>query len=132
MIFWAGVLVGAAAAAVALYGRYRVLPAWLTGPTVCKLDAGGCEVLFRSAEAALLGVPNSVLGLAYYPALALGRALGWPPLLLFAGASLAFGMSVRLAYFLLSERLECRVCWIGHACNTTLWLLLLLEVLGAH
>ena len=32
---------GAAAAAAALSGHYRVLPAWLTGPEICRLEDGG-------------------------------------------------------------------------------------------
>ena len=41
--------------AAALYGHYRVLPSWLTGPRICRLEHGGCAVLFRSPRAKLLG-----------------------------------------------------------------------------
>jgi hypothetical protein len=76
ILFW--VLLGATsiAAAAALYGRYRVLPAFLTGPRICRLEAGGCAVLFRTRTAALLGVPNAALGLASSAILAAGRLAG--------------------------------------------------------
>ena len=111
---------GFAAAAAAFYGRYRVLPAFLTGPQVCKLEAGGCQILFRSPEAALLGPPNSLLGLLYYPALALGLVLHWPIEVLWLGAAAAGAMSTLLAFILLKNKLECRICWLGHSCNTVL------------
>ena len=55
---WIALAAGAAAAAAALYGHYRVLPAWLTGPEVCLMEDGGCAVLFRSPRSRLLGVPK--------------------------------------------------------------------------
>ena len=47
-------------------------PGWLTGPEICRLEDGGCAVLFRSPRAALLGIPNATLGLALYALLATG------------------------------------------------------------
>ena len=58
---WIALIAGAAASFAALWGHYRVLPAWLTGPEVCRLENGGCTVLFRSPRASLLGVPNALL-----------------------------------------------------------------------
>ena len=55
-----------------LYGHYLVLPAWLTGPEICQLEAGGCAVLFRTPRARLLGVPNASLGVLLYALLATG------------------------------------------------------------
>ena len=52
MLIWMALFAGGAAAAAALYGHYRVLPGWLTGPEVCQLDDGGCAVLFRSPRSA--------------------------------------------------------------------------------
>jgi len=118
-------LIGFLGAGAALYGRYRTLPSFLTGPNICKLEAGGCQVLFRTPNAALLGVPNSLLGVLYYPLLALGLQLGWPFPLLFAASSFSFGMTLYLAWVLLRDKLECRICWTGHACNTLIWLFLL-------
>ena len=121
---------GWAAALVALYGRYRRLPGWLTGPEICRLEDGGCGVLFRTPEAALLGPPNSLLGALYYPTLAVGLRLHWPPALLLAAATFAFALTVWLGRFLLVKKLECRVCWTGHIVNTSIWLILLGRTLG--
>ena len=120
-----GIALGSAAAAAALYGRYRILPAALTGPNVCKLEAGGCQVLFRTPTAALLGVPNSALGLLFYGALALGLLRGWPRPVLLTGASAALAMSAYLARTLVAQGLECRVCWAGHIANLVIWLALI-------
>ena len=129
-ILFLSVCTGFLGACAALYGRYRTLPAFLTGPNICKLEAGGCQVLFRTPNAALLGVPNSALGILYYPLLALGLHLSWPFLFLFAASSFAFGMTVYLAWVLRRDKLECRICWTGHICNTVIWLILLLKLLS--
>jgi uncharacterized membrane protein len=126
-----GIALGTAASAAALYGRYRVLPAALTGPHICRLEAGGCQVLFRTPTAALLGVPNSALGLLFNCALLLGLARGWPRPRLFLGASGALAMSGYLARALVVQRLECRVCWAGHVANLAIWLGLLIGLSGS-
>ncbi len=120
--------VGSLAAAAALYGRHRILPSFLTGPRVCRLEAGGCQVLFRTPKAALLGVPNATLALVLYAGLVVGTWLRWPTAALLVGASLALAMSVYLAHYLVSRDLECRICWVGHAANLVLWLSLLARV----
>ena len=123
MVHFAGTLIGAAAvagfgaAAAALYGRYRTLPKLFTGPTICRLEEGGCAILFRTPQAALLGVPNALLGVFYYPALVAGLALSVPPPLLLGASLPALAMSAVLARILLRDRLECRICWAGHAAN---------------
>lgn len=123
-LLWAALAVGFASALVALYGRYRDLPGWLTGPATCKLEGGGCQALFRAPRAALLGVPNSLLGAFFYPALAWGLLAEWDSRLLFAAASASLAMSIFLAAGLLSRKLECRVCWAGHWANLAIWLVL--------
>lgn len=128
---WAALAVGWAAALLALYGRCRPLPGSLTGPNVCRLEDGGCGVLFRSKEAALLGPPNSLLGALYYPLLAAGLLRGSPLEPLLAAATLALALSVRLAWILASRRLECRVCWASHGSNLLIWLLLAARALQA-
>jgi uncharacterized membrane protein len=124
ILIWIALLLGAAASAAALWGHFRELPGWLTGPEICQLEAGGCAVLFRTPRAALLGFPNAALGLALYLLLAAGLALDWPPLLLFAMTIPAVAMSVFLGYSLLSRGLQCRICWTGHLANAALFLLL--------
>jgi len=124
VVIWLAILVGACAAAAALYGYFLVLPAWLTGPEICQLEAGGCQVLFRTPRARLLGVPNASLGVLLYALLAAGLLLDWPRLLLFAMTWPAIAMSVVLAYSLITNRRQCRICWAGHAANTTLFVAL--------
>src|SRR4026207_1534428 len=77
LLIWLALLLGAAASLCALYGHYYVLPAWLTGPEVCRLEDGGCAVLFRTPRASLLGVPNALLGVGLYGLLAMGLLLRW-------------------------------------------------------
>lgn len=124
VLIWSALLLGAAAAAAALWGYYRELPGWLTGPEICQLDAGGCAVLFRTPRAALLGVPNASLGLLLYAALAAGLLTGWPAWLLFTMTLPAVAMSAFLGWSLLSRGLQCRICWAGHIANAALALLL--------
>jgi uncharacterized membrane protein len=124
VLIWISLLLGAAASAAALWGHYRELPGWLTGPEICQLEAGGCAILFRTPRAALLGFPNAALGLLLYLLLAAGLALDWPPLLLFVMTIPAIAMSAFLAWSLWSRKLQCRICWTGHAANAALFLLL--------
>ena len=112
---------GLIAATLALYGRYRELPSLFTGPHICRLEAGGCQILFRTRQAALLGVPNSVLGLALYIFLTAGLIGSWPLIWLLLAVIPAFLMSVYLAVYLVRNKLECRICWVGHFANLTLF-----------
>ena len=124
ILIWVALAVGLTASAAALYGHYRVLPGWLTGPRICRLEAGGCAVLFRSPRARVLGVPNASLGIVLYVVLALGLVLEWPPVLLFALTLPAVAMSAFLGYSLIANRRECRICWAGHVANAVLCVLL--------
>lgn len=124
-MIWVTLIVAACAAAAALYGHYRVLPGWLTGPAICRLEQGGCAVLFRSPRAKVLGVPNAALGLALYAVLAIGLLRHWPPALLLLLTTPALAMSFFLGYSLIANKRECRICWAGHVANATLWIQLL-------
>ena len=119
-MIWIALGLGAAAAAAALYGHYRVLPAWLTGPEVCLMEDGGCAVLFRSPRSRLLGVPNALLGVTLYVLLAIGLVLGWPAWMLVVMTIPAVAMSIVLAHSLITRKLQCRICWMGHAANAVL------------
>jgi uncharacterized membrane protein len=129
---WIALAAGAAAAAAALYGHYRVLPSWLTGPEVCRMEHGGCAVLFRSPRSALLGVPNALLGVMLYLILAGGLLLRLPPLWLFLLTLPAVAMSVFLGWSLIRNRLQCRICWIGHIANASLALMLAVRTFAAR
>lgn len=123
-VTWAALVGGAGASAAALYGHYRTLPGWLTGPEICRLEHGGCAVLFRTPRARLLGVPNAALGLTLYAILAAGLALGWPPWSLVVLTLPAVAMSAFLGWSLIRNRLQCRICWTGHVCNALLFVTL--------
>jgi uncharacterized membrane protein len=107
-----------------LYGHYLVLPGWLTGPEVCRLEDGGCAVLFRTPRASLLGVPNAALGVLLYALLAVGLSAGWPAWWLFVMTVPAIAMSAFLGWGLITRKLQCRICWTGHVANAVLGLLL--------
>jgi len=124
IILWLAIVVGTGAALAALYGRYKVLPAFLTGPAVCQLEEGGCLVLFRTKEASLLGPPNALLGVLLYLFLVSGLIGGWPEPLLIAAATAGLAMSVYLARYLIRNHLQCRICWVGHISNAVIWLIL--------
>ena len=124
---WMALTSGLAASVAALYGHYLVLPAWLTGPDVCRLENGGCTALFRSPRARLLGVPNASLGVLLYILLAIGVASRWPPVLLLAMTLPAVAMSAFLGWSLIANRLQCRICWTGHVANGVLAVILALR-----
>jgi len=131
-LIWVALLLGAAASACALYGHYLVLPAWLTGPEVCRLEDGGCAVLFRTPRASLLGVPNALLGVLLYALLAIGLLLGWSTPLLLLMTLPAVAMSAFLAWSLITRQLECRICWTGHVANVVLALALAARALAIN
>ena len=130
LIIWLALILGACAASAALYGYYLVLPGWLTGPEICQLEAGGCQVLFRTPRARLLGVPNASLGILLYVILAAGLILNAPPLLLFVLTWPAVAMSAFLGYGLIVNRRQCRICWAGHIANGVLFVGLGVRAMG--
>jgi uncharacterized membrane protein len=130
VVLWTALAAAAAAAAAALYGHYRVLPVWLTGPEVCLMEDGGCAVLFRSPRSRLLGVPNALLGVLLYALLAVGLILQWPTALLFTMTLPAVAMSLILGRSLIVNHLQCRICWTGHIANAILAATLGLRAVG--
>jgi uncharacterized membrane protein len=129
-LIWIGLLAGVSSSAAALYGHYRVLPAWMTGPHICRLEHGGCAVLFRSPRARLLGVPNAALGLLLYGALAAGLVVGMPWWMLWLMTVPAVAMSAFLGYSLIANKRECRICWMGHVANAVLFVTLAVMMLA--
>jgi uncharacterized membrane protein len=127
-VLWIALILGATASAAALYGHYRVLPGWLTGPEICRLEHGGCAVLFRTPRARLLGVPNAALGLCLYAVLAVGLLMNWPNILLLLMTVPAIAMSLFLGYGLIVNKRQCRICWAGHVANATLFVVLAITV----
>jgi uncharacterized membrane protein len=130
LIIWLALLIGLFAAAAALYGHYLVLPGWLTGPQICQLEDGGCQVLFRTPRARLLGVPNAALGVLLYVILAAGLIVDAPAVLLWALTWPAVAMSGFLGYGLIVNHRQCRICWTGHVANAVLFVALGVRALG--
>ena len=120
VVIWTALCAGSVAAIAALYGHYRILPGWLTGPQVCQLEQGGCAVLFRSPRSALLGVPNAFLGVMLYGLIGAGLLLRWPAWWLVIMTLPAVAMSAFLGWSLISRGLQCRICWTGHIANAVL------------
>ncbi len=120
-VIWLALAGGTVAAAAALYGHYRTLPGWLTGPEICRLEDGGCAVLFRSPRSALLGVPNALLGLMLYALLAAGLLLRIPAWMLLGMTLPAVAMSLFLGRSLIVNGHQCRICWAGHVSNFVLF-----------
>jgi len=130
VLIWLAIAGGTAAALAAWYGHYYALPGWLTGPQICKLEAGGCAVLFRSPRSALLGIPNATLGLALYALLAAGMAGHAPPWVLLTMTVPAVAMSAFLGWSLIRNGHECRICWLGHFSNAVLFAALAVKAGG--
>lgn len=130
VVVWMALMIGAAASTAALYGHYYVLPSWLTGPRICKLEDGGCAVLFRSPRARILGIPNATLGIALYALLAVGLIRGWPASWLATLTLPAVAMSAFLGWSLIVNERECRICWAGHIANAVLFTTLVAATLS--
>jgi uncharacterized membrane protein len=81
----------------------------------------------KTPRAHLFGIPNSLLGALYYPAIAVAVWLELGPIaaiVLLAAALIAAATSAVLAYSLLFvTRRACPFCWTSHAVN---WALLAL------
>jgi len=111
--------------------QYRVVPPdprWL--PRVCRMEEGRCATILQTREARLLWIPNSVLGLLFYPlvfASALWglwghRAWLWVAVGSATGATL---VSAYLAWALLVRlRTPCALCYLAHTVNLLLLVLL--------
>ena len=100
-------------------------------PNVCRLDEATCASVVFTPQARLVGVPNSLLGIAWYAALLVGVATGvvWRPpyhALYLAAASLTVAFAGYLTHALVRVlRVGCRLCFASHAINATLLALLL-------
>ncbi len=106
---------------LAYYRRFR------QGHGVACPVRGACASVLETEQARVFGVPNSLLGILFYAGtlgcLAGRQATGRTEWIAaaFAGAVLATGFGVALAYALLFRlRLSCPLCWTSHAINALL------------
>lgn len=99
-------------------------------PKVCRLGTGDCARVVDTPHAKLFGVPNSVYGLFFYAYLILDLFWFPPGPALFLGAFAAL-RSLTLAYSLLFIiRTPCFLCFVSHAVNLTLFVLLFMAYRG--
>jgi len=111
-----------AAAAVGLANAAYFIAAQCAGNTPDRRTT--CATLATRPEARLLGVPNSIVGIAYYAAVIAAsgdsRTMAWAAWLSVA----AFATSAYLAHALLFRlRARCTSCFTAHVINGTLLLL---------
>lgn len=115
-----------AAAAIGAYRRER-------GKADAEPSGPACRSVFQTPHAHALGLPNGVVGLAFYLmviALAIARAAGASPLVTEVAAAIALvavAFSIYLAYLLVFRlRMSCRICHTGNAINVVLAILCIL------
>ncbi len=112
------------------YRWMRPDAAWI--PTFCRMGEQTCASIVFTPSARILGLPNSVLGQAFYAALLGGTLLGLldQPLLLAlyrAGSLATVVLAVYLSYALLFVlRVPCPLCFASHGINAVIFVLLLL------
>ena len=124
---------------LAYYGRVKKAR-WVPG-ALCAREGSNCVAVVRTIYARVFGVPNSLLGIAYYLALvgwilagggrasAAGTA-GWLHgvwWLLVAASGIAVVLGLYLIHALWRIlRVHCTLCYAAHAINSVLLVLLIL------
>ncbi len=101
-------------------------------PIFCRLDETTCQHLMSTRNARILGVPNFVLGLLYYTAMAL-YAIGGNsvqkiisfPLVAFVSLLTVF-LGMYLVYGLVAKlKMHCVLCYASHTSNLIIFLALM-------
>jgi len=124
---------------LAYYGRVRKAR-WVP-PALCAREGSNCVAVVRTFYARVFGVPNSLLGIAYYIAL-IGWILAGGGRASAAGTAVwlhgvwwllvaASGVAVVLGLYLIHAlwrilRVHCPLCYAAHAINSVLLVLLIL------
>ncbi|MCS7172934.1 MAG: vitamin K epoxide reductase family protein [Armatimonadetes bacterium] len=111
--------------------QHRVLPSdprWL--PQFCRMEQGRCLSILEAPEARLLGVPNSMVGLGFYPGVFAAVLLAQLGDRRWLGAVLAAALGAVLAGLYLvwalvwRLRTHCPLCYLAHVVNAALLALL--------
>ena len=120
-----GLLIATYFTAVA-YHWVRADVRWV--PAFCRMDEQSCAAIVFTPQARLSGLPNSVLGQAFYIAVLLGVQFGWvhAPDLLRIGYLVASAITVcvgaYLSYSLLfTLRVSCPLCVASHGINLVIF-----------
>ena len=124
---------------LAYYGRIRKAP-WVP-KILCAREGSSCVTVVQTPYARVFGVPNSLLGIAYYLAILvwlpwtsavrlqeehLWLVLGWTGALVLGGVA-SLGLGFYLTYALRRIlHIDCPLCYTVHSINAALVLLLLL------
>lgn len=99
-------------------------------PRFCRLESKTCQRIVDTPQARLFGIPNSDLGIVYYLGL-FGSSLissSWAQLhwMLVGASAVTVVTGFYLTYVLVFRlRTPCRLCFISHAVNFLIFLLLL-------
>lgn len=124
----------------AYYGRIKKAR-WVP-EILCAREGSSCVTVVQTPYARVFGVPNSLLGIIYYVALIAGAVTDWSygtnwgihfTYIVLGPSSLiklASAATVILGFYLvyaLRRKLHthCPMCYLGHAINATLFILLL-------
>jgi uncharacterized membrane protein len=111
---------------------YQRIPAnYFLVPRVCRMNESTCQTVLSTREARVFGVPNFILGLAYYTLvilvgvlLMLGSEASWFRIL-FCFSLVTVLLAGYLSYSLLIKiRIACPLCFTSHAINTAIAVLL--------
>ena len=124
---------------LAYYGRVR--KAHWVPQALCAREGSNCAAVVRTLYARVFGVPNSLLGIAYYLALigwilagggrasAAGTAVwlhgAWWCLVAASGVAVVLGLYLIHALWRIL-RVHCLLCYAAHAINLALLALLIL------
>ena len=126
-----GMLISSYFTAVA-YGWIRSDIRWI--PAFCRMDEQTCATIVFTPQARVFGLPNSVLGQAFYLTILLGAGLGWIdgpdplPVVFVVASGLTVAVGVYLSYSLLFVlRVACPLCFTSHGINLVIFGLLLLR-----
>lgn len=98
-------------------------------PKVCQLEERSCKTVLGTRYARVFGVPNSLLGVLYYPIVITVILGGFTAasisisLIVIAWFTVALGLVLAYALFFII-RIPCPLCLTGHAINLTLAILL--------
>ena len=129
------VLVSSLGWAISLYFtlvRYQVIaPEQRFIPRFCRLESGNCRTILRSPVASILGIPNSLLGVAYYLVILFLSINEWievPPAFVkwvFITSLVASAVGISLAFSLLRDlKTPCVLCFVSHGINIFISILL--------
>ena len=135
-------LVNAVYFTLAYYGRVKK-SRWVPR-VLCASEGSSCVTVLQTPYARVLKVPNSLLGIVYYLAILvwlpwtraahfqeehLWLVLGWTCALLLGGA-VSVVVGIYLVHALRRKlHVDCPLCYVAHAINIVLFVLLVVVVL---